>query len=452
MMQVETTEVSKIIKKELKNKVITTIDENATHYLNIGRDIYNNPETGYKEFRTTEKLFELFNDLGLNTKKNIAYTGCRAFANEEKKGPKIAIMGELDSVICPDHVDSSKETGAMHACGHNIQVTVMYGVAHALVKSGIMDDLDGRIDFIGVPAEEYIETVYREELKKKGEIKYYSGKPELIYRGSLDDTNICMMVHNFPIMESGYKVAPCNTGNGFIGKTTRFIGVQSHAGGAPWDGINALNMATLAMSGMSFQRETFKDADKVRIHQVITKGGQALNSVPSEVILETTVRASNIKALTDANEKVKRSIKGAAIAIGGEAIVNDMPGQMPMNPEIGLSKIFLDNAKHFYSEEEIMPYLDTTSSFDMGDISHIMPVLHGITSGITGGLHSKDYKIISEIDAYIIPIKIMTLTLIDLLYNNAEKAKKIIKDFKPIMTKEEYLNYLEEVEKEHFFN
>lgn len=49
-----------------------------------------------------------------------------------------------------------------------------------------------------------------------------------------------------------------NTGNGFIGKNTVFMGRQSHAGAAPWDGINALNMASLAMSAMAYQRETLR--------------------------------------------------------------------------------------------------------------------------------------------------------------------------------------------------
>ena len=435
--------------EDIKKMVSDVIDKNRDHYLEVGKDIYQNPETGYREFRTTEKLAGLFENLGLETVRNIAYTGCRAYANKEKQGPKVVVMGELDSVKCPDHPDSNKESGAIHACGHNIQVTVMYGVAHALIESGVLPQLDGKIDFIGVPAEEYIETDYREKLKEQGKISYYSGKSELIYRGALDDTDMCMMVHNFPINGPGYKIAPYNTGNGFIGKLTRFIGKQAHAGAAPWDGINALNMATLSMNGMSMQRETFKDTDKVRIHQIILNGGQIVNSVPSEVVLETTVRASNIKALIDANEKVNRSIRGAAIAIGGEAEVKDMPGQMPMNAEKTLAEIFLNNAKEFYSNDEILPYLESTASFDMGDISHIMPVLHGITSGITGGLHSKDYKIVSEEDAYIIPTKIMAFTLIDLLTDGAKGAKHVIESFVPVMSKVEYLNYLKEIEQIH---
>lgn len=432
---------------EMKELVLKTIDSRKGIYLELGEKIYKNPETGYKEFKTTSLLSDYLKKLDLKVEDNIAYTGCRAYANEEKDGPKIVVMGELDSVICREHPDSDPNTGAIHACGHNIQTTVMYGVADALKKSGILEKLDGKIDFMAVPAEEYIELEYRENLKKENKIKYFSGKAELISRGAFDDVDMCMMVHNFPILKDGYKFATYNTGNGFIGKQTRFIGKQAHAGAAPWDGINALNIANLSMQAMALHRETFREEDTVRIHQIITKGGDIVNCVPDDIRLETTVRAGNLDALIKVNEKVNNSIKGAAIALGGHAEIKDMPGQMPLKSDKNLAKLSKEEALNFYSEKEILECMKSTASFDMGDLSLIMPVFHGITSGIEGGLHSKDYKIINKEDAYIIPIKILSLMIIDLLTNNAEKAKEIKNIFKPIMTKENYLECLKSLEK-----
>ena len=436
---------------ELKQRALEAIDERKEVYLALGKKIYENPETGYREVKTTETLASALEGLGFETERDIAYTGCRAHANPDKDGPKVVVMGELDSVICLDHPDCDPVTGAVHACGHNIQTTVMYGVADALVHAGILDQLDGRIDFMAVPAEEYIEMDYRQSLKKEGKLHYYSGKAELTYRGAFDDVDMCMMVHNFPIREDGYRLAPCNTGNGFVGKNTVFIGKQAHAGAAPWDGINALNMASLAMSAMAYQRETFREADTVRVHQIINKGGDIVNAVPADVHLETTVRAGNLKALKETNEKINRCIEGAVIALGGEAIVTDMPGQMPLKADPNMAEIFKQNALSFYKEEEILPCLTSTASFDIGDLSLFMPVLHGITSGIEGGLHSKDYRIVDEEDAYITPIKIMTCTLIDLLYDGAGEARRVKESFKPVMSKEEYLNYLLETEQTHHY-
>lgn len=431
----------------LKKKVIEQIDKDREKYLNIGRNIYNNPETGFREFKTTDMISKELEKLGLKVEKNIAVTGCRAYANEGKKDIKIAVLGELDSVICPQHPDSDSITGAMHACGHNIQVAVMYGVASALVESKVIDELDGSIDFIAVPAEEYIELEYREDLKNKGQLNYFSGKQELIYKGAFDDVSMAMMIHNFPIDAEGYKVATQISGTGFVGKKIKFIGKETHAGGTPHKGINALNMANIAINSMHVQRETFRDEDSVRIHQIITKGGSAVNTVPNDVQLETCVRAKSVAALKDANEKIDRCVLGAAIAMGGNAEISDMPGYLPMNTDKKLADIFEENAKLFYDEKKILPYYESTASFDMGDLSMLMPVLHPVSSGIEGGLHGRDYRIINEEDAYITPIKIMACTIIDLLANNAIVGNKVINDFKPIMSKDEYLKYLMDCQK-----
>lgn len=206
-------------------------------------------------------------------------------------------------------------------------------------------------------------------------------------------------------------------------------------------------MAMIAINSMHVQRETFKDSDFVRVHQIITKGGSLLNSVPSEVKAEICVRSMNIPALLKANEKVNRCIRGAAIAMGGHAEIEDSPGQMPLKSCDAMADIFVRNAEAFYRKDEILPCLQATASFDMGDLSMFMPVLHSISSGVSGGLHSKDYRVFNEEDAYIIPVKIMTGTLIDLLYGQAETARKIIKRFVPICTKKEYLQLLDDIEK-----
>ena len=57
-----------------------------------------------------------------------------------------------------------------------------------------------------------------------------------------------------------------------------------------------------------------------------------------------------------------------------------------------MADIFVRNAEAFYRKDEILPCLQATASFDMGDLSMFMPVLHSISSGISGGLHSKDYR------------------------------------------------------------
>jgi amidohydrolase len=211
----------------------------------LGDFLYENPELGYKEFIATEEVSKRLEDLGLNVNKNIARTGCVG-KTQKKDGPTIGVLGELDAVICHEHVDSDLVTGAVHACGHNIQVGVMYGIAIGLLKSGIMDQLNGNVYFYGVPAEECIDLGFREKLVDNKEIRYYGGKQELISKGYFDEVQLCLMMHSQRFHNESKVELSSNT-LGFNGKRITYYGVEAHAGAYPQEGINALNAATIGL-------------------------------------------------------------------------------------------------------------------------------------------------------------------------------------------------------------
>ena len=68
-----------------------------------------------------------------------------------------------------------------------------------------------------------------------------------------------------------------------------------------------------------------------------------------------------------------------------------------------------------------------------------------ILPGVSGGLHSREFQVCNEDDAIITPAKIMACTIIDLLADDAALAKKVVDEFQPRMTKDEYLAYLKEM-------
>jgi amidohydrolase len=431
--------VTLVDKDQLKEMCIKIIDDNRETIIDVGRKLYKNPELGYKEVKSTETVHNFLKELGLDVEKNIAVTGCRARTNIHKKGPKIAVLGELDAISCKDHKDADEE-GNVHACGHNVQIASMLGTALALVKSGVLEELDGSIDFIAVPAEEFIELEYRKKLKDSGIINFFGGKQELIYRGAFDDVDMAMMVH---VLDLGKNKIMLNMeSNGFIGKQVSFIGKSAHAGSCPEEGINALTTAVLALNNINALRETFRDEDWVRVHAIITKGGDIVNVVPSEVKMEAYVRARNLEAILSTNEKVNNAIGAAAMAIGATAEIKDIFGYLPNINDKKLVNTFKDNLGFLDIEKEIIENGKSTASFDIGDLSHIIPTIHPMIGGITGNLHTAEFRIIDEETAYILSTKIMTLSIIDLLYDGAEKAKGIISNFKPKMTKEEYLEQL----------
>lgn len=436
-------------REQLKERVINAIDENRESIINAGREIYKTPELGFKEFKTTEQAANFLKNLGLEVESNIAVTGCKAVIDSGKKGPNVSILGELDSVSCADHCDAV-EGGAVHACGHNIQIAGMLGAALGLVKSGVMPELNGKVTIMGTPSEEFIELEYRASLREKGLLKYFGGKQELIYKGYFDDIDMSVMFHSLDMGGKSALVGPVS--NGFIGKKVTFIGKEAHAGSAPHEGINALNAAMLAINNVHAQRETFKDTDRVRVHPIITKGGDIVNSVPAEVRMESYVRARTIEGMLDSNIKVDRALKAGAMAVGASVEITSIPGYLPILRTPALDDIFKENLLFMGIEEDkIDEGGDFTGSFDFGDVSHLMPAIHPMIGGISGNLHTRDYKIVDEELAYIVPAKAMALTIVDLLFDDANSAKEIIKNFKPKMTKEEYLKFMEERDKVELF-
>lgn len=431
-------------KEYLKEKVCNYIDEKQKEIIHIGETIFDNPELGFKEIKTAQLIKKTFMRMNIAYEDNIAITGIKATVKGKKQGPKVAIIGELDAVKTPEHPRADKLTGAAHSCGHNAQLASMIGAAYGLVSTNIIDELAGQVCFIAAPAEEFVELEYRKKLKEEGKIQFFSGKQELIRIGVFDDIDIAMMVHSHANTKER-KVFLNGSSTGFIAKEIRYIGKAAHAGGNPYDGVNALNAAIVAITAINAQRETFRDEDGIRVHPIITKGGDLVNVVPSDVRLETYVRGKNSSSILKANEKVDRSFKAGAYAIGAEVKILDIPGYLSLFQDINLSNIFEQNVSHLVEYENIIKGVDMIGSTDIGDLSHIIPVIQPTMGGYEGSAHGADFKIYDPYMAYIIPAKAMAMTVIDLLYEDGKIGKDIIKNFKPKLTKEEYLRLLNNI-------
>lgn len=189
-------------------------------------------------------------------------SGVKAIVQGNGNGPTIGILGEMDALIVPDHPNANPQTGAAHACGHHTQIGTLVGVAYGLVGSGVLLSLSGKVAFMAVPAEEYIEIDFRNELRKQGKITSLGGKAELIKLGEFDDVDTAIATHSGPARDGCVTGARGGTSNGAVAKLIEFVGRSSHAAG-PYIGINALNAANIALLAIHAQRETFKDEDSI---------------------------------------------------------------------------------------------------------------------------------------------------------------------------------------------
>lgn len=427
----------------IKKEVINAIDKHISSIIDVAKDIGGYPELGYKEFRTSGIVNNFLQQAGYTTEQNLALTGIKAKLNENSgKNPTIAIIGELDGITCPASPKADMKTGATHNCGHNLGLGILMAVAQAFKVTGIAAELGGNIAFIAVPAEEYIDLEYRSELKRRKEIRYFGGKQELVHCGAFDDINAAMMVHSQGNTTHPY-VGLVGTGNGFIARKITYTGKAAHAAAAPEEGINALHAAISGINNVNALRETFRDECHDRIHYIITKGGDTVNSIPADVRLECFVRSNSINSIRKLLEKSSKAFISGGDALGARTDIELLSGYLPLACNGRMNAVYAENAKRFIPENRIESIGHFTASTDMGDISQLMPAIHPMAGGINGALHAPDFEVVDYRAAIEIPAKTLALTLIDLLAGDAKNIKSIIESNTPLLTKQEYLALLD---------
>lgn len=411
--------------------------------LNAQDFIWKHPETGYREAVTGKYMEDAFEKLGYEITRADGIPGFFTVIDTGRPGPEVLVLGELDALLCPEHPEADPVTGAAHVCGHSAQCAALLGIAGALKEPGVLEGMSGRIRLCAVPAEELIEIEYRTELKKQGKIHYLGGKPEFLYRGYFDGVDIAFMVHS----SQGESIGVQRGSVGCMAKRINYKGKSAHAGGAPWEGCNALYAASLGLNAINAIRETFREPDIIRVHPIMTKGGGAVNAIPDDVILESYVRGSSFEAIAQANQKVNRALCGAALSLGANVDIQDTPGYAPLKNSEGMIELAKDAAAAALPE---IPFHQGNSigsgSTDMGDLSCIMPVIHPYMPGCVGVSHGANYYVENPELACVGSAKWQVAMLHLLLKDDAARAKEIIAGFEPqFESKEAYFEFVDKL-------
>lgn len=416
------------------NTIKSFVEKHKELILKAERDLWAIPEVGFKEFKTDAYMKASLKKLGYELIEAGNVTGFYTVIDTGRKGPTVLVLAELDALYCADHPECDKETYAVHACGHNAQMAAILGLAATLRDNGAICGLSGKIKLCLVPAEEGIDIEYRMDLIKKGTVSFASGKQEFLSRGYFNDVDIAFMVHARAGDDPDALFSITKGHNGVIRKKIVIKGKAAHAGAHPDEGVNALNAASLAISAVNNLRETFKESDYVRFHPIITKGGDVVNTVPAEVVMESYVRAATTKAIVSANKKINRAISAAAAANGCTVMISDMAGSEPLNEDKMLSRLCLNVFEEiggkdcFYDDSSKW----SASSTDMGDMSVNFPVIHPYVFGVKGTIHGNDFYICDPIKACVNATVLEFSLIRRLLENDAAKAKEIMANYTPV--------------------
>ena len=431
----------------VEEKIVAAIEEHREEILAFARDILKHPELGYKEHRTAEQFSKLLQKHGIPHESGLAVTGVKGrIRGGAEKGPAVALIGELDAVKCPGHPFADPVTGASHSCGHNAQLAGVAGAAIALSLPGVREHLAGDVIPFAVPAEEYGEIEFKNQLKEQSVIRYGGGKSELLRIGAFDDVDVCVAHHTRPGLP-GVSVGNTSS-NGFVSKLIRYKGREAHAAASPERGINALYAATVGLTALNAVRETFRDEDSVRVHPILTSGGNLVNVIPNTAVIETLVRGKNIEAIEDAGFKTDRAFQAGALALGAAVEITTLPGYLPVIPFARNEALFRAARAVLPPEKISEPGKDEhgAGSTDVGDLTHVLPVLVFNTGGVAGHPHSSDFTVTDEDAAYLLTAKIMALSAYQLLKDGAAEAEKVKEAFDPRFTREAYIEYMNHFE------
>lgn len=407
------------------------------HLFSFGRTLFIHPELGYKEFETRDLLLQELQSAGFDRIERYGETGIIVTIGSGK--PSIGLIAEMDAIPTPGHADADPETGAAHTCGHSTQCAIQMEALKVIREE--LKTRKGTVKLYFCPAEEFTDIDFRMDYIASGKVKYFSGKINMLMDGIFDDSDVLIHLHAMGEYQ-GHRFAIGSTLAGFTYKRITFRGKAAHAAVNPDKGINALNMFTLFNSGLGMLRETFVDEDKNRIHGILKKGGSTVNSIPDEVIYECYIRSFHQENLLKLSEQVNNLAVHCAEALGGTAEIMDLPGDLPFVQDPNLCSVIYRNLLKYTDPSEILTDEKSVAAGDIGDVGCFFPTIQFGYTGFTGYCHGVTLSVADNEEVYAVPCDIVVNSVLDLL-DHPEEVEKIRTEFRPSITKEEYLRHLE---------
>ncbi|WP_028400106.1 M20 family metallopeptidase [Ectobacillus panaciterrae] len=332
------------VQTDAQRKIITESIENAKHvYIETSHAIHEKPEIGNREYFASQTLVDLLEGAGFRVTRNIAghETGFVAKKHSGKPGPTIGFLAEYDAL-----------PGLGHACGHNIIGTASTAAGIALAE--VIAETGGEVIVFGTPAEEG---------GPNG-----SAKGSFVDYGILEEVDACLMIHpsgKTSVTSPSLAVDPFDF---------HFYGKPAHAAASPEKGINALDAVIQLFNGINALRQQLPS--DVKIHGIITHGGDAPNIIPEYASARFFIRAKTRKRCEEVTEKVKKVAEGAALATGATIKIEQFQNKID---NLLLNRTFdAVAAEELEQLGEIVHYEGRSGigSTDAGNVSQVVPTIH----------------------------------------------------------------------------
>jgi len=373
-----------------KQNVIDRVNEVSKVLLTLSHKIHANPEIAWHEFESSDAVSKTLSDHGFEVVEQVAGLPT-AFRAEYGSG-------DLTVALCAEY-DALPALG--HACGHNIIASSSVGAAIAL--AAVADELKIKVVVLGTPAEEG-----------------GGGKIIMLERGAFDGIDIAALVHPGPVdvaFAEPFAVRHI---------AVKYSGKASHAAAYPEQGINAADAFTIAQVAIGLLRQQLPST--VRVHGVMTRGGEAPNAIPEVTEGRWYVRATSTKLMEETFDRIAKCFEAGAIATGCSLEIHDESqpySEFTNHPN--LNEIYKSNAESIgrvFDDNDPRIKMNRAST-DLGNISKVIASIHpyiGVNSGSAVN-HQKEFAaacITADADQAVLDAaKAMAMTLVDIASDSA---------------------------------
>ncbi len=315
----------------------------------ISHFIFSHPELGLEEYESSRCLIEFIREQGFDVIAPYCGYDTAFRASFGDGGPTIAFLAEYDAL--PGFFED-KRNG--HACGHNWIAAACAGAAAAFAQALCETGVKAKVVLIGTPAEETV-----------------CCKVKMVEEHAFDDIDVVIQPH---LAEKTSINCAALAMNALL---ITFRGRASHSATSPWDGINALDAVQLFFAGVNALRQHVRP--NIRMHGIVTEGGEAANIVPARAQCLFYVRSSTREYLDVVLNKVYDIIKGAALMTGTQ-YETEFP-ELPMDNLVNLpvlqtlaeEELLKEGMRNMVRPEEA---LELAGSTDIGNVSHVCPTMY----------------------------------------------------------------------------
>jgi amidohydrolase len=299
------------------------------------RDIHQHPELSGQEARTAALVAAHLQRLGLAVTTGVGGTGVVGVLVGARPGKVVALRADMDALPVTEMVElpfashatglnMGKETGVMHACGHDGHTAILMAVAEVL--AGMKSRLHGTVKFIFQPAEEGYSRPPRV-------VDEHIGARAMIDAGVLENPHVdaifgLHLVASLPAGVIGYRSGPLMaSGDAFTLKVT---GRQTH-GAMPWNGVDPIVVSAQIILGLQtiVSRQVNIAAQPAVLSIGSIHGGNRENIIPDSVDMLGTLRTYDDGMRDDMVGRMRATTGSIARASGATAELGLGPTHYP---------------------------------------------------------------------------------------------------------------------------